>query len=758
MAVADSHPLRPWLLGGMASLLVARPLFPSESASSGDGLTVVMLWLVLAVVWLLGAVGRPAFRIRFGATDGAVLAFFALYAVAAIWPSEERSARHALNVLWEWIGLGLCFFLARQLVTTPREVRAVIAMMLALAVAVSGYGLYQYAWEMPQTRARYAADPDRAMRESGLGFAPGTAERKLFEDRLQNKEPMGTFALTNSLAAFLAPWLVILVGIGVQAFSDGGGRGNNMIGPPTNSSNPWRVRRPQFRSWMAQAARPWAAVICSVPIVACFALTKSRSGYIAATLGLALAWLLGRTKNKPFRWRLPLAVAGILAAIVVAAMIVEGPSVLGKGLKSLGYRLQYWHASLQMIADRPWIGCGPGNFQDAYTQYKLPDAAEEIADPHNFALEIWTTAGTPVFLAFVAVLVFFGRVFLGDKQRETAVLEGAASSSSSKNLPSQLGRTPSTAIISASSSDAWRAIIVGGMAGFLLAVPLGAISVAPPGLAAVFLGVPLALGTVAILFGWIRGGALPRWLPAVGLAVLMIDLLATGGIGFPGVAMTFWLLLALGLYGDEPLALPGGMAWIALGAAAALATACYATAYRPVLACRAQLHRAEQEPAAALEHLEAAAAADPLSAEPWHLLTELRFQAWLQHPTAEHFDDFEEAEAEVLRRTPRSAAAWLMSGERFLLASSKQGQNGQPWVLDAADKAVNACQQAVLRYPNSAMCRARLAEAHEAAGDRVSFRREATVALELDRTTPHPEKKLPAALRERLVQALSGRP
>ena len=50
---------RPWLLGGMTALFVARPLFPSESAASyGDGLTVVMLWIALGVFWLLGAVGR----------------------------------------------------------------------------------------------------------------------------------------------------------------------------------------------------------------------------------------------------------------------------------------------------------------------------------------------------------------------------------------------------------------------------------------------------------------------------------------------------------------------------------------------------------------------------------------------------------------------------------------------------------------------------------------------------------------------------
>ena len=53
------------------------------------------------------------------------------------------------------------------------------------------------------------------MRDAGLWFPPGSPERKLFESRLDNREPMATFALTNSLAAFLAPWLVMLAGIGL---------------------------------------------------------------------------------------------------------------------------------------------------------------------------------------------------------------------------------------------------------------------------------------------------------------------------------------------------------------------------------------------------------------------------------------------------------------------------------------------------------------------------------------------------------------
>ncbi len=61
-----------------------------------------------------------------------------------------------------------------------------------------------------------------------------------------------------------------------------------------------------------------------------------------------------------------------------------------------------------MIADRPWLGIGPGNFGDYYTQYRLPAAWEEIRDSHNFAFEIAATAGLPALGLFLAAIIGFG--------------------------------------------------------------------------------------------------------------------------------------------------------------------------------------------------------------------------------------------------------------------------------------------------------------------------------------------------------------
>jgi O-antigen ligase len=742
-------PLRPWLLCGMTAVLVARPLFPSEAAATnGDGLSIVMLWIALGVFWLLGPIGRRKFSLRLGWTDTAVLLLVVWTTVAALWAVRHGAPRPAINMLWEWVGMGMCFFLARQFLVTPRERRAVAAVMVALAVGISGYGLYQCCYELRQTQAQYEADPDQALRTVGLWYPPDSPERKAFEDRLANRQPTATFALTNSLAAFLTPWAVMLVGA--------------------------------IAASVRNRKRLAAMLACLVPIAACLILTKSRSGYAGACVGILLVWLCGRgdkkgdspifaqTKIGTVPWKAPAALAGIAIVVLSAALVVEGPAVLGRASKSFGYRLQYWQSTLKMIADHPWLGCGPGNFQDTYTQYKLPEASEEIADPHNFLLEIWATAGTPAVLAFLAVLGCFVIGIRGQgsevRVQGSGFSESAAGQVRSEpltaSLQSAINNQQSTipnlkSQISDPASDAWLHVLGGGVLGFLLSIPLGILSAAPPSPAALLIGLPLAVATVALMFGWVRKGRLPRWLPGVGVVAILIALLAAGGIAMPSVAATFWLLLALGLEGQRQHFLRASTAWAALAGLLIMAGVCYSTAYEPVLHCQAELRMAEQQPTRAVAHLEAAAAADPLSAEPWRQLASIEFETWARQPDEATFRHFTHDIEKVAERAPHSADLWMTVGDWQLRAFSINHRRGKRLASEEnVQAAIGAYSRAVRLYPNSAMCHARLAEAYLATVDRAAFAREAETALRLDRITPHKDKKLPLQLRDRLSAEL----
>ena len=293
----------------------------------------------------------------------------------------------------------------------------------------------------------------------------------------------------------------------------------------------------------------------------------------------------------------------------------------------------------------------------------------------------------------------------------------------------------------------------------MLSIPLGLLSAAPPSPAAVLIGLPLAAASVALMFGWIRDGRLPRWLPGVCAASLLVALLAAGGITMPGVAATFWLLLALGLEGRRPHFLPVSAAWAALAGLFALAIACYGTAYEPVLHCQAELRVAERQPARAVKvkHLEAAAAADPLSAEPWRQLAAIEFEAWARQPDQAAFDRFTRAKKKALELAPNAADLWMTVGDWEFRAFSTEKRDGKTSASGAIQSAIEAYGRAVQLYPNSAVCHAKLAEAYLAAGDRSAFSREAEIALRLDRVTPHKDKKLPSELRARLRDELKPR-
>ncbi|HUT11436.1 MAG TPA: O-antigen ligase family protein [Thermoguttaceae bacterium] len=717
--MASPDRLRPWLLGAMTALFVARPLFPSEAAADGDGLTVVMLWIALAVLWLLGAVGRPEFRVRLGWTDAGVLLLIGLHTLAGIWAAGHVSPRPAVNMIWEYIGLGLAYFMARQLIVGRREARAVVAVMIAVAVGLSVYGLYQYGVEMPRTQRMFEEDPDAVLREAGDWSPPGSPERDRFKDRLFSNQPMATFAMTNSLAGYLGPWVVVLVGLGV-----GSGLSRKRLGS-------------------------WARVgFAAVPVAVCLVLTGSRSAWIATLLGLVLVWWFCRQRKERLDWKLP-AGAAALGAIVICVAAATG--MLSGATKSLGYRLEYWQSTLGMIADHPFAGCGPGNFQYAYSAYKLPEASEEVADPHNFLMELWATAGTGTMLTLVAVLgCYFWTSWRRDSLalweragvRGSSVRAGEGKKEEDNDAPQS--PHPSPLPEGEGVSVSLRFVLGGAVCGWLLSWPLGSISSAPPSEVALWIVLPLAAGCVALLRGWIVRGELPGALPAIGVVVLLVHLSAAGGIGFPGVAGSLWLLLALGLTGDRPKTLPRGTAWSGLVVALALAATCYSSAYGAVLDCQTALRLARQKAAEGrglfskdVERLYLeAAAADPLSAEPLRRLAALTFNAWTIDRSEATFRRFEDFNAQTLRRVPNSSSAWLASGDWYRRAFLTAGRQ------EDIEKAVDAYAQAVARYPNSALCHARLAVALHEAGRHEEARQEADEALRLDRMMPHEDKKL----------------
>lgn len=695
------------LAGATTALFVLRPLYPSESvAAEGDGLPAVMLWLLALTAWAILLARGNLSRVRFGWPDFAVTLLVLWHSLSALWAVAFERPRPALNMLWEWIGLGIAFFLARQVFSSARERRAIGAVMVALAVVVSVYGLYQYSVELPATRALYEQSPDKVLRDAGLWFPPGSPGREAYAQRLASLEPMATFALTNSLAGFLAPWAMVILGACFLAAKRLSGLQRSAI------------------------------ALLLIPLGLCLLLTKSRSAYLACLCGAGgTAAIAFGGRWAVLRSRSSLLIAGsavvLIAGAIVGAVTVGGidKEVLSEAPKSLGYRLQYWQSSAAMIRDMPIFGCGPGNFQDTYTAYKLPEASEEISDPHNFLIEIWTTAGTPAFLALVAAGVTSCLCILRVPQNEDdkpSESNGDDRSVGGEVLP----------------------IFLGAAGGMLLSIPLGAMSAAPQNWLVPLLGIPLGAGVLKLLFPWImRGGDSPLfWI--IPVVVLLIHLMFSGGIGFPGVATGLWLLLALALNaakcGERGVGTRVGA--VAFGGALILLAACFFTGYQPTVVARTHLQRAYAGEGNVRESVLDAAEADPWATEPRELLADFLHQQWMDQPNADTLAAFDQAINDTLVRAPRSASLRYKFGLAYLECFARSPDQG------LVARAVRMLEAAVSLYPNSARRRADLAEAYLLEGNLDGYERERAEALRLDGITPHSDKKLKPEQRERLTR------
>jgi tetratricopeptide (TPR) repeat protein len=593
-------------------------------------------------------------------------------------------------------------FAARQWLKTPGDVRALAAVFLATVAGLSAYAVAEALVFRPELQDQYQRDPLRVLRDAGI--QPGTTNHKHFEDRLANTEPTATFALTNSLAGVLAPALVLLAGLFVASLTREG--------------------------WNASA---WRYLLPLALIAVILVLTKSRTAILATLGGLALVLVYGTGFGKRVDWRIPL-VLGLIAVMAVVGGAVSGGldvEMLSEAPKSVLYRFQYWQATSAIIADYPLLGCGPGNFQDTYQHYQLPEASENIADPHNFIFEIWATGGT---LAAVALVVFCGALVWH-------VRRGVSSP-----------HAPREEIISRSEMSTLTAspiaYLAAGIAGLILAFGCGFLSGLMPDMRLLFTGVPIAALVFWWLLPWVQQGELPVAVVVAALATAVVNLLAAGGIGFPGVATWLWLLVVMLviLTSNEAnsrtftLSRRGGYGLLA--GVFMLGLLYHQTVYSPVLRSSAELSEGlvdftNAQFEAAVERYRLAAELDPLSPQPWISLAAVRQVQLLRSEGSPSLRElFDDACAEAIRRAPRSAQMRQTMGNWRLQLYRAFGKSSD---LDAA---IEDYRAAVERFPNSAFQCAQLAWALHLAGRDNEAAAEAEQALSFDASHEHKELKL----------------
>lgn len=751
---AVSRRLLPWrslLVGGLAALWVARPLLASESVAQGDGLLVAMLWLLaLLLAAAAGLAMRqvwPLLRI-----DGWVVAVQGAIALAALVAMTTAPALGPRNMLWEALGMAAAYLTTRIVVLSPREWRALLAAMMAMAVAIAAYGLYQYAIEMPATRAWFEQlkDPAAELRKAGMEIEPGSPAWESYRRRLHSVEPFGPFALANSLAGYLVPWLVVLCCLATHLWLDG---------------------RTDRRARMRLVAVTLGAAVI---LLATLFLTKSRTAFVALA-GVGCLWLLptGRWFNVPrLPWRWLAVAAATVIVLAAGAAFARGLDrfVITEAGKSLAYRFQYWHGAMQIVLEKPLFGCGPGRFSDHYTRFKAETASEEVQDPHQFLLEIAATAGLP---AALLLLVSIGSVLW----RGIASARTLATSNAIRKIE------PAAATSEPPRAEATRAIYIGSLIAIVLAwfvrqsvdLPLELLHVAGAGL--------IVGGVLWLLVPWIESGELsPGWL-ALATIGLWINLTAAGGVLFPGVIGVYWLFAAAIVGGcgmarartaHAPAESNGATKppaastadriehratfargpWLALAAASALLVGTgYYTAYLPSAEARLAMgvaRDAVKVPHLAMQYLGAAGRADLCDPEPLRRMADLALADWRTSKNPEAWQVFVSCSDEYLVRRGPSADAYQQIGVWYETAyrTSQSSPHGE--------KAAHSYGQVLTWYPHSAARWAQRARILDLIQQPQKARDAAREALRLDRVTPHTDRKLSTEQRAEMERIGGG--
>jgi O-antigen ligase len=157
---------------------------------------------------------------------------------------------------------------------------------------------------------------------------------------------------------------------------------------------------------------PWRRVWWMVPAgaltVAALAFTYSRNawlGLVAGVVGLVA------TTRRAGLIALGLVVLGLLVAVVSPATVLDRVrSIADPQDSTFRDRVAMWRAGLQMIADHPVLGVGPGQVRAWYPHYRRPEAVRpSTGHLHNSPIHLAAERGLPALGVWIWLWVVFFR-------------------------------------------------------------------------------------------------------------------------------------------------------------------------------------------------------------------------------------------------------------------------------------------------------------------------------------------------------------
>ncbi len=360
------------------------------------GLVYDLLMIAPALLVLLRRTIDSEFRLTLRWSHLPLLSLAGWAVTSVAWAADQFAA--AVTAA-HFFAAACLLWATSQLVRSCARFRLVAAIAFGLLVMLTAQSImYRYV-DLPENLTYWQEQKASILTQHG--WDADSFQAKQFERKILSGETGGFFTSPNTLAAVGVLLFFACVGIGIQKLVD-------------------------------RDLTEWVALPILAAALLVWILVAAASKTAAATPVVGVAMVLGHAVFKKSLRRFSglayaagvgLVTIGLLG--VVAIGVVRGGLLAGHFSNSLDFRWKYWVASAAVFVTHPFKGVAWNNFSVYYLAHRLPEASEEIKDPHNFLVKILVELGVVGGCLLLAWLLRLGRELTTPRtaERSTAVAE-----------------------------------------------------------------------------------------------------------------------------------------------------------------------------------------------------------------------------------------------------------------------------------------------------------------------------------------------
>lgn len=311
-------------------------------------------------------------RRRSGKSSCLFIAFAIIAAVSFCWASDRYAAAVGAAHL---LAAAALLWTAAQLIHDWQSGTAIAVTCLGLLLAYLAYGIYYESVDLPDLRDRWTHDIDHTRTQvlQQHGWAEGSFAAKQFELQILHGNLAGFSTSSNTYAAMLVLLSIVVAGLLLSEFRD---RKNLLL------------------------------ILFLIPLLWLLYLTGCKAAFgtiFLATLAFLILRLAGPIVSRSRRAIYFLIVATFL--ILIAVTVQYGLRHGNLHNDSLNFRWRYWVAAARIFHAHPIHGIGWNSFGEYYLSVRLPAASEEIKDPHDMFVRVFTELGLIGGIIFTAFIV-----------------------------------------------------------------------------------------------------------------------------------------------------------------------------------------------------------------------------------------------------------------------------------------------------------------------------------------------------------------